>query len=182
MTSFETQVMLGTTLSPLVAVDKGDVTNRVQCSAAQAGNTLKHLAADAVVIGGAAAGIAATKNKGIAKYLSKPITYVSNLFKDVGNIGRLVTDADIKALPNKTIKEKIYKCCAKLGKAVSPIYERVGKSLGKLSTRGKAIALIAAVTFPMVNYIKQRFSYRAGQIDQKYTDKAAIMRSGRKFV
>ena len=182
MTSFETQAMLGTTLSPLVAVDKGDVVNRVQCSASQTGNALKHLAADCVVIGGVYAGARATANKGIAKFLAKPVTYVANMCKNAGSLGKLITNADIKALPNKTINDKIFKGMVKLGKSVALIYEKIGKSLGKLSTRNKAIGLIVVAGALALNYINQRASYKAGQIDQKYTDKAQIILQGRKFV
>ena len=171
MTSFETQAMLGTQISPLVATDKGDLTNRVQCSASQAGNTLKHLAADTVVIGGAAyAGKKAIENKGFAKFLSKPLEKLGSILKDAKTIDVVKGAKKVKGkfVPYTKIIKK------------DNIFTKAGKYIEKIPTKYKALAVVAAVAIPLVNYIGQRFIYRAGQIDQKYTDNAKIMSANRK--
>ena len=53
MTSYLTNVALGAA-APMVSKDKGDISNRFNCSIAQLGNNAKTLLADTVVIGSAA--------------------------------------------------------------------------------------------------------------------------------
>lgn len=165
MTCFETQVLLGTPVSPLVSKDKGSMGNRVECAAAQTGNIAKGLAADTVVIGGAAlAGKQAIKRGKFAAFLAKPVDALQKVFAKLGK--EIKVDNAKKLNVNKKFGFKF--------KQSKNYPERIANFLKKMPTKYKALAVIAAVAIPLVSYIGQRTTYKAGQIDQKYTDKAKV--------
>ena len=144
MTDFAMQQLAGPVISSLVSKDKGDLSNRLSCAGEQLKNNVKTLAADTVVVGGTAAGIAATKNKGIAKFLAKPLEFVGNQL-------------------SKLTKTK-----------VPTVLSKIGNKIKNMPTRYKAIALVVAAGLGALSYIGQKHLYQAGQIDQKYTDKAKL--------
>ena len=49
-----------------------------------------------------------------------------------------------------------------------------GKYISKLPNKYKAMILIGVGAFATVLHFSGKYSYQAGQIDQKYTDKAAL--------
>jgi len=50
----------------------------------------------------------------------------------------------------------------------------LGRDISKMPKWGKAAVLITAIAAPLVTYINKKCSFKSGQIDQKYTDKAKI--------
>ena len=51
---------------------------------------------------------------------------------------------------------------------------KVGNFIKKMPTSAKAIALLGTVGALVIQHINNKAWYNAGQIDQKYTDKAAL--------
>ncbi len=118
---------------PLVAENKGDITNRVNCAGAQFTNNLKGGLTVAAAYGaGAGAGYLALKNPGVTSKIAQGITKV------------------LKKLPD----------C------------KFVQTLVKASPKVKVLGAIAGVTTMVVSYIAGKTIFKAGQIDQKYTDKA----------
>lgn len=146
MTNYASQMVVGPGLSPFVSKDKGDFSNRANCAGAQFANNLKTLAQDVVVLGGALGGIKlASKSDKFAKPFAK------------------ITDGFAKL--NQTLVKKLYKT------NVTPTWIR---KLKGLSPKTKAMGAIAALAISAVSYISCKHLYKMGQIDQKYSDKAAI--------
>ena len=50
----------------------------------------------------------------------------------------------------------------------------ITKALSSMPKAGKIGVIAAAIALPVLSYIDHKDSYKAGQIDQKYTDKAAV--------
>ena len=162
MTDFITNAALGAT-APLVAKDKGDLSNRLNCAGAHIKNNAQTLAQDTVVIGGTAiAARAVAKNKNLADKFCNVVSKVTQ--KTVGTIN--------KVLPNK-VKDKAYKCFNKIRTRITG-GDLIGK-INKLSTKQKgAIGILMSLGALALGYVGYKHIYKAGQIDQKYTDKAAI--------
>ena len=168
MTDFATQQLVGPVISPLVSKDQGDFSNRVSCAGEQLKNNVKTIAADTVVIGGTAAGIAATKDKGLAKFLAKPLEFVGN---ELSKMTKAVfpeysKDIKVKSIDIILKESKI--------KEVPTVLSKLGDKIKKMPTRHKAIALVAGLGLTALTYIGQKYLYIMGQIDQKYTDKAKL--------
>lgn len=218
MTDFATQKLVGPVFSPLISKDKGDFSNRVSCAGEQFKNNVKTLAADTVVIGGTAAGIVATKNKGVANLLSKPVQVLGNVlskmtkkisFNDTSNSLKDVINNNIvtAGLSNKSAAEsaKVFiengpvlkrssnlirkmKFAENLNKnfpgltnkvkfstkEVPTIFSKLGNTIKNMPTKYKAMALVVAAGLAALTYIGHKHIYKAGQIDQKYTDKAKL--------
>lgn len=84
MTSYVNQLVLGTTISPFVSSDKGDLANKANCAGSQIKNNLSTLAQDTLVIGGTAAGAyGISKSDKFAKPLAKGVDYVINGLKNL---------------------------------------------------------------------------------------------------
>lgn len=220
MTDFATQQLAGPVISSLVSKDKGDLSNRMSCVGEQLKNNVKTLVADTVVIGGTAAGVAATQNKGIAKFLAKPLEFVGNVLskmtkKDISidivknNLADAVNKNIVESgLSHKSAQEsakafiengpvlkrtssyiqkmKFFESFNKITNKLSNIkfktslkeaptvFSKIGNKIKNMPTRYKAIALVVAAGLGALSYIGQKHLYQAGQIDQKYTDKAKL--------
>lgn len=150
MTNYITQQALGTHISPFVSKDKGDIQNRISCSVAQTKNNLKTAAQDVVVIGGTVAGMAAVaKSKSAQNVIAKGVGVAAKAFKPV-----------VKML--KTTK---------FGNAMKDIATKIKG----LSPRAKgAAAVVGLLGACILGHINRNNAYKAGQIDQKYTDRAAL--------
>lgn len=59
-------------------------------------------------------------------------------------------------------------------KYTSKVAGFITKALSKFSTTGKIGVIAAALALPVLAYIDHKHTYKAGQIDQKYTDKAQV--------
>ena len=170
MTSYSTQVIAGTGTTALLGKDKGDLSNRLNCAGEQIKNNVKTLASDVVVIGGTAAGIAATKNGGIAKFFAKP---VEALAKTLSQMTKFVKDGKPTIILNdlKTGKNTIV---MPTFKKVPTVFSKLGNIIKNLPTRYKAAGFIATIGAIALGHVTNKHFYNAGQIDQKYTDKAKL--------
>ncbi len=133
---------------PLVANDKGDITNRVKCAYEQTKNKAIYTAQTAAVAAGAGAA-----TYGVLKYpvLNKAYGKAADIVLRFG--GKLV---------KRFLGEN------------SKLYTKAAKFVKKLPTKAKIAGLIALPALLAINYISNKMTYKAGQIDQKYTDKALM--------
>ena len=190
MTDYNTQVSLGTTISSLTSKDKGDFSNRVECAGAQIKNNLKTLAADTVVIGGVVAGTQAARKSGtFAKIMSKPIDWIAQGLSKLKS-SKYVRDEKAFAKATKGMKKETIEAlklknmttiikngkAIKVGKMVDTptVFTRAANFLKNMKTSHKAIAVVGAIGSAILARIAQKHFYQAGQIDQKYTDKAKL--------
>ena len=156
MTDFATHAVLGGPVASMVAKDKGDISNRAQCAKEQLVNNVKTLAADTVVLSGVggATALAVKKPNKLAK--------IYDGIRNSMNFHR----ADGKFDKVKNYIDDIMRKCK--------------------TPKAKAAALLATfVVLPamgLISYINHRHSYREGQIDQKYTDKARLENQGKKLI
>lgn len=158
MTDFATHYVLGSPIASLVGKDKGDISNRGQCAGSQILNNVKTLAADTVVIGGAAA--TATAAKRSPKFMQK----LANGF-----------DKMVKALhPVKKRNVNLIGESGKVFKTFEVSRGQKAEKLLKMASKNKAIAMIALPATMLISYFTYKNIYKSGQIDQKYTDKAKI--------
>lgn len=148
MSDFLLYSVAGAHRYPLVARDKGDITNRMKCSYEQGKNKTIYAAKAATIgAGAAAAGYGVLKSPAITSGLASVTT---KLLKLGGKA--------LKSLVGP--KNKLYTQAAKFFK--------------KLPTKAKAVGLIALPAFMAISYLGNKMIYKAGQIDQKYTDKALM--------
>ncbi len=62
-------------------------------------------------------------------------------------------------------------------KHTAKIANHITKALSHLPKAGKIGVIAAALAIPVVNYLGHKNSYEAGQIDQKYTDRANLQKT-----
>lgn len=169
MTNFAIQSTLGPVISPLVSKDKGSMGNRIDCAGAQLKNNVTTtLQAGAVVAGSTAAAYGIGKSSKLAKAAAKVFDAIVNGF------GRLFGKSNLAGKLNKTIMQKAAKNLAKNNANFGA--DVLKKTLNNIRM-GKGGLLIAAVALPLLSYIGGKHIYKAGQIDQKYTDKAQFQKT-----
>lgn len=159
MSGYVSNYMLGAPISSVVSKDKGDFSNRMNCAGAQIKNNVSTLAQDVVVIGGAAAGTAvATKNAKLTTKIAKGF--------------------------DKIVKRLAHGCNRfKFSKNVTNINTGwVRKNLARLSPKAKVAIAFALPALAAVGFITQKHIYKMGQIDQKYTDKAALEKHQKEII
>ena len=138
--------------APMVDSKKGDTSNRVKCAGAQLANNVRYTAETALIVGGTAVGIkAAAKNQKFVNKMDKVLTKAFN-----SKIGKAMTE------PFKDAATII-----KNSKAFAKFKNLPAKNKG-------AIALIAGLGLAALSFVGCKQIYKSGQIDQKYTDKAAL--------
>ena len=195
MTEFITNAALGVK-APLVAKDKGDLSNRLNCTGAHIKNNAQTLVQDTVVIGGTAlgAGVVAKSGKlnkvynNIKGFLNKPIPQkiiapfkqTVNSIKNSKCYTMVVDKLKGNKFINKMTKEisntkgKVKKGLHEAGKMYRPFINKF-PSLKKLTlVRKGALGTVIGLGALALGYVTNKHFYKAGQIDQKYTDKAAI--------
>ena len=59
---------------------------------------------------------------------------------------------------------------------------KIAHFLSKFSTAGKVGVITAAIALPILAYINNQHTYKAGQIDQKYNDRAAVQNQLDNFI
>ena len=138
-------LVAGATLS---AKDKGSFGNRVDCTKEHVINNAKSMAKSTV-----AATIGAGAAYGVYKYIP------NSHFKSAN------------AWANGWINKAANYTKSAGGKLANFTTKMLNK-LAQTSGRTKAIALIGVTTLLVVNKITQSQAFKAGQIDQKYTDRA----------
>lgn len=146
MTSYIQQNILGASLSSMLSKDKGDISNKMSCATKQGVNNLKFSGGAVLTLG----------TTGGLMYLAA---------KKPNEIGK----------PFAMLTDGVTKLCDKLFKKVK--FENGDKLIGKLkslSPKAKALGAIAAIGLPAFAYIRNKWIYKMGQIDQHYTDKAKL--------
>jgi len=133
------------TAATMTAKDKGSFGNRVDCAWAHTVNNVKYTAKGAATL--AAGGAAAY---GIHKLPASALTQLNKL----SNSGLNNAANAVKG--------------GKLGDAFSKVLTKLANTSGKT----KALALIGTLTAATMLYLTRAQAFKAGQIDQKYTDRA----------
>lgn len=184
-----------TATAPLVSRDKGSIGNRVNCAGAQALNAVGTgaaiggtiVAADYVVKNGAkikeVAGQAAKKANPIVKavtdFVSKNADKATNAVKNSGaykTASKYVKGSSfftgaknfIKNALNKLNGSKILNVFGKAVNFAKKIAIKLGGMVNALPAPAKAVVMV------VVGLLAANGIYRSGQIDQKYTDRAAM--------
>ncbi|MBR1424906.1 hypothetical protein IJ579_05030 [bacterium] len=166
MTNFLTQTVCGPVLSPVVAKDKGDVSNRAKCAGSQFKNNLSTLAQDTVVIGAGAGTLKA------AKEMPRLRRFFVRTF-----------DKIVKW--NAPIRKRFVELTGEYGTKFSTFELTRGakaEKLLKLPGMAKVAALVALPVIAGISYIGTKHIYKMGQIDQKYTDKAKLEQHNKEIV
>lgn len=158
MTSYIKQAVLGPVVSPLVSNDKGDVSNRMSCAGAQFKNNLSTLAQDVAVIGGAA-----VATKGITKNTKLTEKFASGFNKIVNKlmpgVKRDITIIKKSGFPFKTFEIR---------------QSKLAQKLLSMPSKAKVALSLMLPALAVTGFITNKAIYKMGQIDQKYSDKAAI--------
>ena len=148
MSDFLLYSVAGAHRYPLVSRDKGDITNRMKCSYEQGKNKAIYVAKAAAMAAGSGAAA-----YGVLKYpvLTKACATAADKVLQFG--GKL-----IKSVVGNNNK----------------IYAKAAELVKKLPTKAKAVGWIALPALMAISYLGNKMIYKAGQIDQKYTDKAQM--------
>lgn len=188
-------MFVGAAVSPFVAKDKGSIGNRVNCLGAQALNAVGTGAAIGGTIVGAdylvkngtkvkeVVGKAAEKANPIVKavtdFVSKNADKATNAVKNSGvykTVSKYVKGSSlfntaksfVKNALNKLNGSKIFDVLGKCANFVKNIATKLGGMVNALPAPAKAAVLV------IVGLLAADGIYRSGQIDQKYTDRAAM--------
>ena len=196
MTSFAVQSTLGAA-APLVSKDKGSVGNRMDCAGEHIKNNVSTGVQSTAVAGSTALayGLVNKKTKGKAmnwnikfnralKEISKKIELEMKIldFRCGENIDikkGVITKAGKEHVINTygKVKGKIYTfVCNSLLKFLNSGKKVIDK-IAKTSGRPKILAGILLSGLALLTYVQNKHSYKAGQIDQKYTDKAQLQKA-----
>lgn len=148
-----TSITAAPVLSTMFSKDKGSFGNKVDCSKDHLVNNIKCTAAGAgtLLVGG---GAAAAVSKAAPSFASGLNYNINEFIKKVA----------------KTM-EYPYTSTVKGGKVSKFIHKNLLK-LSKTSGKTKALGAIAIATLGVLSLIKSKHNFKAGQIDQKYTDRA----------
>ncbi|MBR6163783.1 hypothetical protein IKQ26_07845 [bacterium] len=162
---------------------KGNFQNRVQCSAEHMNNHSKTAIGTAAGVG-AAAFLGDCLIKSGMKDLAKPdylnLFKTSKGFDKVTNGAKFVYSKAQDSVINLLQKPAVSKKLGKSDKFINKYTKLAKTKLGKLTKTkggktGLAVALIGGALVVLGN-IANHF-YKAGQIDQKYTDKAKMAKA-----
>lgn len=158
MTNYSTQCVLGPVVSPFVARDKGDFSNRAKCAGSQVKNNAV-VFGESILVGGGAIGA--------AKMATKSPKFGNGLVK--------VFDKMVKVI--NPIKKRNITAVGKHG-TVWKTFEisrgKLGEKLLNISAKNKKLAMILLPATLLLSYIGCKGVYKMGQTDQKYTDLAKI--------
>lgn len=156
--------------APLVSKEKGSIGNRLDCAGQQLKNDVVTLAQTGATVGGAAlAGAGISKSDKVAnafaKTYDKGVKLLEKAFgPKVGNRAHAleqklndIVGTYLNGQTKTTANTKNVKGAILSGGVVKKI---------------KGFAALTAITLPVLAYITHKGSYKSGQIDQKYTDRA----------
>ena len=143
MSDYASYLALRPTGSALLGKDKGDISNRLKCAGEQTVNTAKAVAKGGTILG-------ATTLAGYGFYKSaKAASFAAKIFNKIGKSAyNLLGMNNIKFL------------------------EKAAKTINKLPPTAKAIGLVTLPALIAILHINNKMLCQAGQIDQKYSDKA----------
>lgn len=163
MTGFAMQSVTGPVISTMISKDKGSVGNRVDCAGSHVkNNVVTNLSA--LGVAGATIGAGKVVSKGVGtSQLAKAADFVLKAFSEL--------------LPKKPIIKVVNESGKTLRKTFNPptFSSKMRGILDKakgLSSKTKALGLVASAGAVALSYVTGKGIYKMGQIDQKYTDKA----------
>lgn len=169
MTNFAVQSTVGPVISSLASKDKGSMGNKVDCAGAQLkNNAVTGLQAGAVTAGAAGGVYGVAKNAKLARGAAKVFDSIMNGF------GKLIGEKDFAQKINKKVQNNLAKNLVKDNANFGP---EMLKKVTDAIRKSKGALLVAAATLPILSYISHKHSYKMGQIDQKYTDKAQLQKT-----
>lgn len=176
MTNFAVQTTLGAA-APLVSKNKGSIGNRMDC----AGEHIKNTAT--ATVQSAAVGLA---TYGATRAVANNMSGFSGLTKTLAKgfdaamdvIGKIIKKPDLAAKVTTKIQHFLSEYAPK-AKSLNASQKPIGQAFKTVSKAPgvKALAVIASIALPVLAYIQHNHSYKAGQIDQKYTDKAQLQKT-----
>lgn len=194
MTNFSTHVAAGPVISSLASKEKGSMGNRIDCAGAQVKNKVQNTIETAGVLGGTGAAYKlatnmtkgkeykwnATINNSLKKYLKQFADYVQAEMRSPFGVGEYldftkgVTTAGKKRLISQhgKFKGNIAKFAFNMIVKTLNLINKGATALSKTSGRQKVLGAIILTGLGLFTYVQKKHSYQAGQIDQKYTDKA----------
>lgn len=183
-------------LAPLVSKDKGSFDNRIDCAGKQFANNVSNAAESTAVVAGSAVGYhilnKATKGKtykwnaNLNKELKKATEKISIALKDIKS-KMPVVKAQKVSIALKDIKSRMPVAEIKAQKGAfgklklgfvknlikaSEFMKKNIEKLAKTSGRQKLLGALVLGSLGLLMHVGQKHAYKAGQIDQKYTDKA----------
>lgn len=189
MTNFAVQSTLGA-VAPLVSKDKGSFGNRMNCAGEHIKNNAGNAVETAGVIGGSAVayGIANKMTKGKAfEWNTKINNRLKGFVKHVNKVNKECSSSHVDFNKGVTKKGKNF-LINKYGKVKGRILKTIenlaikiingakagAEKLSKTSGRQKILGALALGALATFTAVQKKHSYQAGQIDQKYTDKAKM--------
>ncbi len=177
MTSYAKNAVLGPVVAPMTDKTKGSFGNKVDCAGANIKNNATAYLQSAGVLGTVAVGtkLAAKNPSGFEKIANQVATTLSKGFNNLAGFKpfRIKITPLVKEVASKNT-EKATKNLNKTFK-ITHIDNPTLKKLGaKIAQNPKAtVGIIAGTLAAMaLSHITHNHAYKAGQIDQKYTDKA----------
>lgn len=192
MTNFAVQSGLGS-IAPFISKDKGSFGNRANCAGAQLKNEVKNdIESVAVLAGGIGTYSALNKltkgkafewNTKINKALKDGVKYWigESRISLAGEQMRyfLQGEKGYRAFLDHAKENglKFPKLRYHVGKAMVKMVDGIAKvanKLSKTSGRQKILGGVVLATGCALNYVASKHNYKAGQIDQKYTDRAKM--------
>lgn len=171
MTSFAVQSTLGA-VAPLVSKEKGSFGNRADCAGSHIKNNAVTTLQTAGTLG-AAAGIGYGLDKS-SKATNVVAAGVDKFAKFVGDKAKLYSLKPMTFEERKSASQGM-KTATKFGP--KKVYNGVIQKILGTNSKTKAAAVLSAITLMALGYITHKHSYKSGQIDQKYTDKAKFQQT-----
>ena len=135
-----------TAATTMTSKDKGSFGNRVDCTLAHTVNNVKYAAKGTVALAAGAGAAYAVHKLPTAAALT--------------NLNKAASTGLKKAA--ESVKG------GKLGDAFSKVFTKLANTSGKT----KALAVVGTLTATALLYLTRQQAFKAGQIDQKYTDRA----------
>lgn len=158
MTNLTTQMVAGPVIGSYIANDKGGIANRTKCAAEQFGNNAVTVGSQLLTLGATAATVKTLKNKPqavqkIAGFMDKVIKKVAPAVRrDVNLVGE----------------------SGKVFQTFEITHGKFADKLLKMSAKSKVFGALGLAAAGILYFIDHKHTYKMGQIDQKYTDRANI--------
>lgn len=171
MTNFATQVAFTPVLTSVCSKEKGSAKNRTKCAGSHIKNSvITNLETTALTGAAVGTGYYLTKTptamNAVGNNINKGVSWVTN------KLG-LKTYEWVKGPASRAANGRFKPGVKTLVTKDLPFVKKILNA----SAKTKAFAAIAALALPVLAYITHKHAYKAGQIDQKYTDKAVMQKA-----
>lgn len=193
MTSFAVQTSMGA-IAPLVSKDKGSVGNRMNCAGEHIKNNLSTGVQATAVAGSTALAYSFTNKMTKGKAMDWNIKFnkaLKNLSKDIAKQAKIFNNSEVGKYVNmekgvtKAGKQRLTKLYGKTKGKIAGLACNLGTKfisftknaidkIAKTSGRQKILTGIVLSGLVLLTHVLNKHNYKAGQIDQKYTDRAKM--------